>query len=70
MSLESAMQMISDKKKAVILDQQRPAALHEASDGCGIGGELTSLDEMEMSAMQDQSLLQLERDFLGQLDSN
>lgn len=50
MSLDSAMQMISEKKKAAILDQQR-IAQHEASDGYGIGGELTSLDEAEMSAL-------------------
>ena len=36
---------------------------HNETDD-GVGGELTSLDEMEMSNMQDQSLLMLEREWM------
>lgn len=66
MSLDSAIQMISEKKRAVIGEQIRMIGQNELDDNCG---ELTSLEEMDMSNMQDQSLLQLEREWInGQMD--
>ena len=50
MSLDSAIQMISDKKRAVIGDHVKMIGQNENDDGCG---ELTSLDEIDMSNMQD-----------------
>ena len=51
MSLDSAIQMISDKKRAVIGEGVRLIGQQENDDDCC--GDLTSLDEMEMSNMQD-----------------
>ena len=52
MSLESAIHMISDKKRPMVGEHTRMIGQHETSGG-GIEGELTSLDEMDMSNMQD-----------------
>ena len=51
MSLDSAIQMISEKKRAVIGEPIGMIGHNETDDG--VGGELTSLEEMDMSNMQD-----------------
>ena len=54
MSLDSAIHMISDKKRpALVGEQTRLIGQNDESDGGGIGGELTSLEEMDMSNMHD-----------------
>ena len=51
MSLDSAIHMISDKKRTAFVGEQTCMIGQEGSDGGGIGGELTSLEELDMSNM-------------------